>query len=77
MLDFGHLPKPLTGTVDYFPGFCDSTGTVWEVWNKPRNCTSSEFCVSEVEVVEVVDLLLQPQLQEVVEEVEVLVRCQQ
>lgn len=39
MLDFGHLPKPLTGTVDYFPGFCDSTGTVWEVWNKPRNYT--------------------------------------
>jgi hypothetical protein len=38
---------------------------------------SSEFCVSEVEVVEVVDLLLQPQMQEVVEEVEVLVRCQQ
>ena len=38
MLDFGNLPKPLTGTVDYFPGFCNSTGSVWEVWNKPRGC---------------------------------------
>jgi hypothetical protein len=39
MLDFGNLPKPLTGTVDYFPGFCNSVGTDWRVWNKPRNCT--------------------------------------
>jgi hypothetical protein len=38
MLDFGHLPKPLTGTVDYFPGFSSITGAVWEVWNKPKNC---------------------------------------
>jgi hypothetical protein len=39
MLDFGHLPKPLTGTVDYFPGFSDTNGGQWEVWNKPRGCT--------------------------------------
>ena len=39
MLDFGHLPKPLTGTVDYFPGFSTTNGGQWEVWNKPRNCT--------------------------------------
>jgi hypothetical protein len=38
MLDFGHLPKPLTGTVDYFPGFSTTNGGQWEVWNKPRNC---------------------------------------
>jgi hypothetical protein len=38
MLDFGHLPKPLTGTVDYFPGFSDTNGGAWEVWNKPRGC---------------------------------------
>ena len=37
MLDFGHLPKPLTGTIDYFPGFSTTAGQ-WEVWNKPRNC---------------------------------------
>jgi hypothetical protein len=39
MLDFGHLPKPLTGTVDYFPGFSTTDGGAWEVWNKPRGCT--------------------------------------
>jgi hypothetical protein len=38
MLDFGNLPKPLTGTVDYFPGNASSTGTNWIVWNKPRSC---------------------------------------
>lgn len=38
MLDFGHLPKPQNGTVDYFPGFCDIDGGQWEVWNKPKNC---------------------------------------
>ena len=38
MLDFGHLPKPQNGTVDYFPGFSTSNGGEWEVWNKPKNC---------------------------------------
>ena len=38
MLDFGHLPKPQNGTVDYFPGFSTSNGGQWEVWNKPKGC---------------------------------------
>jgi hypothetical protein len=38
MLDFGHLPKPQNGTIDYFPGFSTTNGGQWEVWNKPRNC---------------------------------------
>ena len=36
MIDFLHLPKPQNGTIDYFPGFSDTTGGSWEVWNKPR-----------------------------------------
>jgi hypothetical protein len=38
MLDFGHLPKPQNGTVDYFPGFSTLVGGQWEVWNKPKGC---------------------------------------
>ena len=38
MLDFGHLPKPQNGTIDYFPGFSSTAGGSWEVWNKPKNC---------------------------------------
>ena len=38
MLDFLHLPKPQNGTIDYFPGFSNTAGGSWEVWNKPRNC---------------------------------------
>ena len=38
MLDFSHLPKPQNGTVDYFPGFSNTAGGSWEVWNKPKNC---------------------------------------
>ena len=38
MIDFGHLPKPQNGTIDYFPGFSTTAGGEWEVWNKPRNC---------------------------------------
>ncbi len=38
MLDFGHLPKPQNGTVDYFPGFSTTDGGQWEVWNKPKGC---------------------------------------
>ena len=36
MIDFAHLPKPQNGTIDYFPGFSNTTGGSWEVWNKPR-----------------------------------------
>ena len=36
MLDFLHLSKPQNGYVDYFPGFSDTAGGSWEVWNKPR-----------------------------------------
>jgi hypothetical protein len=39
MLDFANLPKPQNGTIDYFPGFSNTNGGSWEVWNKPRNCT--------------------------------------
>ena len=31
MLDFGHLPKPQNGTIDYFPGFSTSSGGQWDV----------------------------------------------
>jgi hypothetical protein len=36
MLDFLHLPKPQNGYIDYFPGFSNTTGGSWEIWNKPR-----------------------------------------
>jgi hypothetical protein len=36
MLDFLHLPKPQNGYIDYFPGFSDTAGGSWEIWNKPR-----------------------------------------
>jgi hypothetical protein len=36
MLDFLHLPKPQNGYIDYFPGFSNTSGGSWEVWNKPR-----------------------------------------
>jgi hypothetical protein len=39
MIDVSHLPRLQNGTIDYFPGFCNSTGTVWEVWEKPTGCT--------------------------------------
>jgi hypothetical protein len=47
MLDFAHLPKPQNGTIDYFPGFSNTAGGSWEVWNKPRNCTFIRIlCIS-------------------------------
>ena len=36
MLDYLHLPDNTGGTVDYFPGFSDTDGGSWVVWEKPR-----------------------------------------
>lgn len=36
MLDYLHLPDNTNGSVDYFPGFSDTDGGSWVVWEKPR-----------------------------------------
>jgi hypothetical protein len=36
MLDYLHLTDNTNGTVDYFPGFSDTDGGSWVVWEKPR-----------------------------------------
>lgn len=36
MLDYLHLPDSTNGSVDYFPGFADTDGGSWVVWEKPR-----------------------------------------
>jgi hypothetical protein len=36
MIDLLHLPKQQNGTIDYFPGFSNTDGGSWEIWNKPR-----------------------------------------
>lgn len=36
MLDYLHIPDSTGGTVDYFPGFSDTDGGSWVVWEKPR-----------------------------------------
>jgi len=36
MLDYLHLPDSTNGSVDYFPGFSDTDGGSWVVWEKPR-----------------------------------------
>lgn len=35
MLDYLHLPDSPNGTIDYFPGFSDTNGGSWVVWDKP------------------------------------------
>ncbi len=36
MLDYLHLPDSTNGSIDYFPGFSDTDGGSWVVWEKPR-----------------------------------------
>lgn len=36
MLDYLHLPDNTNGNIDYFPGFSDTNGGSWVVWEKPR-----------------------------------------
>lgn len=36
MLDYLHLSDNINGTIDYFPGFSDTDGGSWVVWEKPR-----------------------------------------
>jgi hypothetical protein len=36
MLDYLHLPKQQNGNIDYFPGFSDTDGGSWVVWEKPK-----------------------------------------
>ena len=36
MLDLNHLPKPTTGSADYFFGKSSTLGGSWEIWEKPR-----------------------------------------
>ena len=35
MLDYLHLPKQQNGNIDYFPGFSNTGGGSWVVWEKP------------------------------------------
>ena len=36
MLDYLHLPDNTNGSIDYFPGFSNTDGGSWVVWEKPR-----------------------------------------
>jgi hypothetical protein len=36
MLDYLHLPDNTNGNIDYFPGFSDTDGGSWVLWEKPR-----------------------------------------
>jgi hypothetical protein len=36
MLDYLHLPKQQSGNIDYFPGFSNTDGGSWVVWEKPK-----------------------------------------
>lgn len=36
MLDYLHLPKQQNGNIDYFPGFSNTDGGSWVVWEKPK-----------------------------------------
>jgi hypothetical protein len=36
MLDYSHLPKQQNGNIDYFPGFSNTDGGSWVVWEKPK-----------------------------------------
>jgi hypothetical protein len=36
MLDYLHLPDNTGGKIDYFPGFSNSDGGSWVLWEKPR-----------------------------------------
>ena len=36
MLDFGHIPFPTTAIQQIFYAGTPTTGTNWQVWNKPR-----------------------------------------
>jgi hypothetical protein len=35
MLDYLHIPDSTNGKIDYFPGFSDTNGGSWVVWEKP------------------------------------------